>query len=68
MTNQCTRLITLTLTEAHLHKMVHDRLLKEDEIADQSKVAGVVQKLLDNALGLLNAPWHEWDDWAKGLE
>jgi hypothetical protein len=27
-----------------------------------------VQTLLDSALGLPETPWHDWDDWVKGLE
>jgi hypothetical protein len=48
--------------------MVQSHLLKEDEISNDTKVAAVVQKLLDDALGLPKEPWHAWDDWAKGLE
>ena len=56
------------LTEEHLRKMIEDHLLKEDEIGDQLKVARIVQKLLDAGLGLPDRPWHDWDDWVKGLE
>jgi hypothetical protein len=52
----------------HLRKMIDDRLLKENEIGDRVKVARIVQKLLDTGLGLPDRSWHEWDDWAKGLE
>jgi hypothetical protein len=62
------RAVTVLLTEMHLRKMIDDHLLKEDETSDQAKVACVVQTLLDGALGLPERPWHDWDDWVKGLE
>jgi hypothetical protein len=62
------RTVMVLLTEMHLRKMIDDHLLKEDEISDQVKVARVVQTLLDGALGLPEKPWHDWDDWVKGLE
>ena len=62
------RAVTVLLTEEHLRKMIEDQLLKEEEIGDRAKVARVVQKLLDTGLGLPDRPWHEWDEWAKGLE
>lgn len=62
------REVTLLLTEEHLHKMIEDHLLDADEAGDRVKVARVAQKLLDSSLGLPDRPWHEWDDWAKGLE
>ena len=62
------RAVTVLLTEEHLQKMVEDHLLKEDEIGDRVKIARIVQKLLDTGLGLPDRPWHEWDDWVKGLE
>jgi hypothetical protein len=48
--------------------MIDDHLLTEEEIGDRVKVARVVQKLLDGALDLPDKPWHDWDDWVKGLE
>jgi hypothetical protein len=62
------RAVTVLLTEEHLRKMIEDHLLKEDEIGDRIKIARIVQKLLDTGLGLPERPWHEWDDWVKGLE
>jgi len=62
------RAVTVLLTEEHLRKMIEDHLLKEDEIGDQLKVARIVQKLLDAGLGLPDRLWHDWDEWAKGLE
>jgi hypothetical protein len=62
------REVTVLLTEEHLRKMIDDHLLKENEIGDRVKVARIVQKLLDTGLGLPDRSWHEWDDWAKGLE
>ena len=62
------RAVTVLLTEEHLRKMIEDHLLKEDETGDWVKVARIVQKLLDTGLGLPDRPWHEWDDWVKGLE
>ena len=61
------RMVTVLLTEEHLRKMIDDHLLKEDEIGDQLKVARVVQKLMEGALGLPEKSWHDWDEWAKGL-
>jgi hypothetical protein len=40
----------------------------ERKISDQAKVTRSVQTLLDGALGLPEKPWHDWDDWMKGLE
>jgi len=60
--------VTVLLTDDHLRKMMEDHLLTDDEIGDRVKVAGVTQQLLDAGLGLPDRPWHEWDDWVKGLE
>jgi hypothetical protein len=60
--------VTVLLTEDHLRMMIDDRLLKEEEIDDRVKLARAVQKLLNGALGPPESPWHDWDDWAKGLE
>lgn len=62
------RAVTVLLTEEHLGKIIEDHLLMENELNDRVKVARVVQKLLDGALGLPDRPWHDWDDWVKGLE
>jgi hypothetical protein len=62
------RSVTVLLTEAHLRKIVDDHLLTENELDDRVKVARVTQKLVDSGLGLPDRPWHEWDDWVKGLE
>ena len=62
------RAVTVLLTEEHLRKMIDVDLLKENEIGDRVKVARIAQKLLDTGLGLPDRSWHEWDDWAKGLE
>jgi hypothetical protein len=62
------RAVTVLLTEEHLRKMIEDHLLQGDEVGDRVKIARVVQKLLDTALGLPDRPWHDWDDWVKGLE
>ena len=48
--------------------MIEDHLLKENEVGDRIKVARVVQKLLDTSLGLPDRQWHDWDEWAKGIE
>ncbi len=48
--------------------MIEDHFLMENELGDRVKVARIVQKLLDGALGLPDRPWHNWDDWVKGLE
>jgi hypothetical protein len=60
--------VTVPLTDDDLRMMVDNHLLTEDEIDDRKKVARVVRKMLDRALGLPEKPWHDWDDWAKGLE
>jgi len=60
--------VTALLTKEHLRKMIEDHLLKENEIGDRVTVARIVQKLLDTGLELPDRPWHDWDDWMKGLE
>jgi hypothetical protein len=62
------RAVTVLLTDEHLRKMTEDHLLKENETGDRVKVARIVQKLLDTGLGLPDRPWHDWDEWVKGLE
>ena len=59
---------TVLLTDEHLHKMIEDHLLQENELSDQSKVARVVQQLVETGLGFAHRPWHDWDEWAEGLE
>lgn len=68
MTKDFRRAVTVTLTEDHVRKIVDDHLLREDEIADSKKLSRVLQKLIDSGLGLPETPWHDWDDWEKGLE
>jgi hypothetical protein len=68
MTDPERRTIRVPLTEEHLRKMVDKRLLAEDETGDNGKIARVAHRLLDGALGLPEKPWHDWDDWVKGLE
>lgn len=68
MTTPKRRLGTVVLTDEHFRKMIDDHVLEEDEIHDQAKVSRVLQKLVDSGLGLPETPWHEWDDWEKGLE
>jgi hypothetical protein len=60
--------VTVLLTENHLRKMIDNHFLKKEDIADRVKVARIVQKLVSGALGLPDRPWHDWDDWVKGLE
>jgi hypothetical protein len=55
--------VTVFLKNKHLRKMIDDYPLKEDEIDDQVKVARVMQKRLDSALGFPEKPWHDWDEW-----
>ncbi len=62
------RTVKVLLTEEHLRKMIEDHRLAENELGDSVKLARVVQKLLDTSLGLPDRPWHDWDDWVKGLE
>jgi hypothetical protein len=61
------RAVTVLLTEEHLRKIIEYDLLKEDEISDPVKPSRVVRKSLDAALGLPDLPWHDWDEWGKGL-
>jgi len=48
--------------------MFDDHLIKEEDIGDRVKVARIVQKLLNGALDLPDKPWHDRNDWTKGLE
>ena len=59
---------TVLLTDEHLHKMIEDHLLQQSELNDQHKVVRVVQQLVDTGLGFAHRPWHDWDEWAEGLE
>jgi hypothetical protein len=59
--------LTVLLTEEHLRKIIEHELLKEDELSDPVKLGRVVRKSLDAALGLPDLPWHDWDEWGKGL-
>ncbi len=63
-----TRAVIILLTEEHLHKMIEDHFLMENELGDRANVARIEQKLLDGALVLPDRPWHDWDDWVNGLE
>jgi hypothetical protein len=60
--------VAVFLTKAQLRKMIDDRLISKDEVPDRAKLARVVSRLLDSALGLPETSWHNRDDWAKGLE
>jgi len=60
--------VTVLLTEEHLRKMIEDHFLQENELGDRVKIARIVQKLVDAGLGLPDRPWHDWDQWVKGLE
>jgi hypothetical protein len=68
MTTPERRPVTVLITDEHLRKLIDDHLLKEEEKGDQTKIARVVQHLLDNSLGIPESSWHDWDEWAKGLE
>lgn len=59
--------VTVLLTEEHLRKLLENHLLQKDEIDDPLKLWRVVQKSLDTSLGLPDRPWHDWDEWARGL-
>jgi hypothetical protein len=67
MTAPENRAVTVLLTEEHVRRMIEYHLLKEDEISDPVKLSRVVRKSLDAALGLPDLPWHDWDEWGKGL-
>lgn len=60
--------VTVLLTQDHLRKITEEHLLAENELGDRIKMARVIQKLVDSGLGLPDRPWHDWDDWAKGLD
>ena len=45
-----THTATVLLTDEHLHKMIENHLLQENELNDQSKVARVVQQLVEHQL------------------
>ena len=60
--------VTVLLSDDHLRKMIDDHLLKEEDMGDRVKVGRIVQKLLNGALDLPDKPWHDWNDWVKGLE
>lgn len=63
------RAATVTLTEEHLRKIIDNHPLEEKEIEDPVKTARTIQKLVDSGLGLAEkTSWHDWDEWAKGLE
>ena len=67
MAGSAARTVTLRLTDEHLRKIVEYNLLRQDEISDPVKLGRVLQKSLDAALGLPDLPWHDWDEWGKGL-
>jgi hypothetical protein len=62
------RPITLTLSDLHIRRMIENHSLEEADANDAAKVGQIAQRLFDEALGLPEPLWHEWDDWAKGLE
>ncbi len=62
------RPVTIILTDNHLRMMAERHLLNSDELHDMSILARVAQRIFDQALGLPEECWHEWDDWAKGLQ
>ena len=60
--------VKVLLSEEHLRKMIDDHLLKKNELSNRVKVARVIQNVVDRGLGLPDRPWHDWDEWVKGLE
>lgn len=62
------RPITLTLSERHIAQMIKHHDLRPDEAQDTARVSQIAQRLFDEALGLPESAWHEWDEWAAGLE
>ena len=68
MTSEYVRPITLTLSPKHIEMMVKTHRLKEADATEPEKIAQVAQQLIDEGLGLPEDSWHDWDDWAKGLE
>jgi hypothetical protein len=67
MTAPENRAVTVLLTEEHVRRMIEDHLLQANEISDRDRVARIVQKLVDTGLRLPDRPWHDWDEWGKGL-
>ena len=67
MTAPENRAVTVLLTEEHVRRMIEDHLLQANEISDRDRVARIVQKLVDTGLRLPDRPWHDWDEWRKGL-
>jgi hypothetical protein len=61
------RRITLILSDLHVRRMIEKHSLKEAEAEDMNRLSAIAQQLFDEALGLPEEVWHEWDDWAKGL-
>lgn len=68
MTDAKRREVTVVLTDEHVRLMIEDHLLKTEEIPDMGKMDAAVQGLVDKELGYPQDAWHQWDDWAKGLE
>jgi hypothetical protein len=62
------RPITLTLSHLHIRRMIENHSLEAADANDVAKVGRIAQRLFDQALGLPEPLWHEWDDWAKGME
>lgn len=60
--------VSVLLTEEHERKIIEYHLLEANEISDRVKLSRIVQKLVDTGLGLPDRPWHDWDEWGKGLE
>lgn len=68
MTDSKRREVPVVLTDEHVRLLIEGHLLKAHEVADVRKMTAAVQELVDKALGHPQDAWHQWDDWAKGLE
>lgn len=62
------REVTIVLTAEHLRLITEAHQLKPTELDDPAMLRSFVQKLVDQALGFPQESWHQWDDWAKGLD
>ncbi|KAB2943512.1 MAG: hypothetical protein K8F92_03880 [Hyphomicrobium sp.] len=68
MANAERREVTVVLTDEHMRLLIEAHLIKPEEAADGKKLAAAVQGLVDRKIGYPQEAWHQWDDWAKGLE
>lgn len=68
MTVDASRDVSAILTAEHLRLILKEHLLTPEELNDPDRLRGLVQSMVDKAIGFPEDAWHQWDDWAKGLE